>query len=408
MKRNLLSIAAIPLIIGGLSTTLSAEGTNILNDMKYSGQILTRYESADKEGGADAASAFTTRTRLAVEAGLLGVDGLSTKVGVTTVNNFGYTDYNSKNPVNTKYDLILDPQKAMLSEAFLSYKSGKTAVAAGRSHINLDDQRFIGTVGWRQLERAYDTLNVVNTSVENLTFLGAYVYGYEGVSAAPTTDTSSVLLNANYKATDSLTVSAFGYLLADVHDTYGVRLTGKTAMSGTKFSYAASYAMQTTASLDYSDASNADIDASYLDIALNANINGLILGAEYESLGQANGSSTKGFTTPLATLHKFQGFADEFLGQSAASNNAGLIDTSIKAGYAAKGFGKALVFYHNFSSENGSLDLGSEIDALYVNKIPGVNGLKGLLKVAMYSAGEATSGHTNDNTKFWAQLDYKF
>lgn len=407
MKKLLQSMAAVPLVIGGFSVGANAaEGLNILSDTKFSGEIRPRYETADKEGGADSANAMTARTRLAVQANLLEIDGLTAKVGVTSVNNFGYTNYA---PADTKYDTILDAQQAMLSEGFVSYKADKTTLLAGRSFINLDDQRFIGTVGWRQMERAYDTVTVINNSVENLTLLGSWIYGYQGVNSNPTTDTASAVINVNYKVNDALVVSGFGYLLADIHDTYGVRLSGMIPLEGVKLDYAASYAMQSKASLDYSDASNADIDATYYDVALGANMNGVIVGAEYEVLGQANGSSTKGFTTPLATLHKFQGFADEFLGQTGGSNNNGLIDMNVKAGYASKDFGKALIFYHNFTAKTGTAtDLGSEIDALYANNVPGVNNLSFLLKAAAYTAGETGSGHTADNTKYWAQLDYQF
>lgn len=403
----MLSMVAAPLMVGSMASVASAaDGFNIFSDAKFSGEIRPRYENADKKGGADSASAYTARTRLAVEAGLLEVDGLKAKVGVTSVNNFGYTDYA---PENGAYDLILDPQQAIVSEAYISYTAADTTLLAGRSFVNLDDQRFIGTVGWRQMERSYDTATVVNKSIEGLTLLGSWVYGYQGVNSNPTTDTGSVFLNVNYKASDALVLSGFGYLLADVHDTYGVRVSGKAAMDSVKLSYAASYAMQSKASLDYNSAANAEIDATYYDAALAANISGIIVGAEYEVLGQANGSSAKGFTTPLATLHKFQGFADEFLVQTAGSNNNGLMDASLKAGYVSKGFGKLLGFYHSFSAETGSAtDLGSEFDALYANGIPGVNGLKGLVKAAFYQAGETGSGHTADNTKFWVQLDYKF
>ena len=408
MKRLLLSMATVPLLVGGLSVSASAqEGFNLLSDAKFSGQIRPRFEYANvKENSKDAASAFTARVRLAVEANLLEVDGLSAKIGLTSVNNFGYTDYA---PVDITYETILDPQQAIVSEAYVSYKVADTTLLAGRSHVNLDDQRFIGTVGWRQMERAYDTVTVINSSVKDLTLIGAYVYGYQGVNANPTADTASVLLNANYKANEALVVSGFAYMLADIHDTFGVRLSGKLPLEGIKLDYAASYAMQSDASLDYSSASNANIEASYYDLALNANISGVILGAEYEVLGKADGSSINGFTTPLATLHKFQGFADEFLGQTASANKNGLIDMSAKIGYADKTLGKALLIYHDFSAETGSAtDLGSEIDALYTNKVPGVNNLGLLLKAAYYQAGETGLTHQNDNAKFWAQLDYKF
>ena len=44
---------------------------------------------------------------------------------------------------------------------------------------------------------------------------------------------------------------------------------------------------------------------------------------------------------------------------------------------------------------------------VYVNKIPGVKNLKGLVKYASYSAGKAT-GYTTDKQVAWLMLDYKF
>ena len=424
MKKITMSAVALIAILGSMSSLSAADvqsGINILNDAKFSGEIRPRYEYAEKsDNTADAANAITARVRLAVASdSLFEVDGLGAKVGITTVNNFGYTDYFDGATQGANYELILDPQQAMLSEGYLSYKAFDTTLLAGRSFVNLDDQRFIGTVGWRQMERAYDTVTIINKSLEGLTVLGSWVYGYQGVAKAPTVDTGSLLVNVNYKASDALVISGFSYLLANIHDTYGLRVSGKAPVSdGIKLNYAASYAMQADNTLTYgNNAPTNKIDASYYDLALGANMSGFIIGGEYEVLGKAADATTNadGFTTPLATLHKFQGFADEFLAQTDAnpgnggSNINGLIDMSLKAGYKAKGFGKALAIYHKFNAETGTYsDLGSEVDALYANKIPGVKNLKGLLKVAYFMGGEANSGHDKDKTVAWAQLDYKF
>ena len=66
--------------------------------------------------------------------------------------------------------------------------------------------------------------------------------------------------------------------------------------------------------------------------------------------------------------------------------------------------------YHDFTADvtmGGQDDLGSEIDVVYVNKVPGVNNLKGLVKYASYSAGNV-AGYTNDKQVAWLMLDYKF
>ncbi|WP_416768782.1 hypothetical protein ACM66T_03690 [Sulfurimonas sp. ST-25] len=404
MKKWMMSLAAVPVIVGSMNVAVSAaEEIVLLDGLKVSGEIRPRYEMADvKDNGLDTANAFTARTRLAVEGTLLGLEGLTAKVGMTSVNNFGYNDYA---PQNGTYDLILDPQQAILTEGYLAYTAADTTLLAGRSFVNLDDQRFVGTVGWRQMERAYDTVTLSNGSIEGLSLMASWIYGYQGVNANPTTDTGSLLLHATYSAGKALSVTGFGYMLADIHDTYGLRVSGDIALDGVTLNYAASYAKQSDASLTYALDDAPEIDAAYYDIALGANISGLIVGAEYEVLGDAESNSTKGFTTPLATLHKFQGWADVFLGRTAGSNNDGLADLSGKLGFAAPGVGKVLGVYHKFDALSGAnKDLGSEFDVLYANKVPGVKDLAFLAKAAFYSKGDTG----NDVTKVWAQLDYKF
>ncbi len=85
------------------------------------------------------------------------------------------------------------------------------------------------------------------------------------------------------------------------------------------------------------------------------------LRAGYEQLG---GDGSIGFSTPLATLHKFQGFADVFLTTPAG----GIEDIYGTAQFDWKDglFGATYtVFatYHDFKAERGGADLGKEGDA---------------------------------------------
>jgi hypothetical protein len=415
MKKITMSAVALTAIMGSFSSVSAADGINILDDLKLDAQIRPRYEMVDD--GKDAtenANAITARTKLKVTGKLFDVDGLTASVGIISVNNFGSHTYNAKDG-NTYYDgndeyaVVLDPQKAMISNAELNYKVADTLLHAGRGQVNLDNQRFIGTVGWRQLERSYDTVFAANNSVKNLSLLAAWVYGYQGVNAGDTEDTNSVLLHAAYKVNDMLTVTAYDYMLASIHDTYGLALTGKIKLDAVKLDYRAEYAMQSDATMEIHD-DEGKADASYYNLDLGANISGILVGANYEFLSGTDGDETA-FTTPLATGHKFNGWADMFL----TTPTGGLIDMNVRLGYKAKGFGKLLAVYHDFSADTSmnsvdggtTDDLGTEIDVVYANKIPGVKGLSGLLKYASYSKG-AVDGHTNDVSKFWAQLDYKF
>ncbi len=417
MKKLLLSMAAVPLVIGGLSVSASAnDGINILDNMKLKGEIRPRYENVDDGSAATAdANAYTVRTKLSVTADLLGVDGLTATIGGISVNNLGSHEYNWDNSGQytdgTKpYSKVVDPQAAMISNAAIDYTANDTTLHVGRSQINLDNQRFIGTVGWRQLERSYDSAYVTNSSIKNLSVMAAWVYGSAGVGGTTTTDTNSVLLHAAYKVIPELKVTAYDYMIAGLGDTYGIALTGKAKLDMAKLSYRAEYAVQKDASMGIHAGPKAKADASYYNLDLGANVSGILAGVNYEFLSGSTGSDGKtNFNPALGTNHKFNGWADKFfVGNSGPLG--GLKDFNVRLGYTAKGFGKLLAVYHDFTTDKnmgGLDDLGSEFDALYTNKIPGVNNLTGLLKYADYSKG-TVAGYTTDVQKIWVGLDYKF
>jgi hypothetical protein len=424
MKKITMSAVALTAIMGSFNSVSAADGINILDDLTVDAQIRPRYEMVDDgKNTTENANAITARTKLKVTGNLLDVDGLTASIGIISVNNFGSHQYNWKdNSGNfvtdyrdgTKlYSVVQDPQKAMISNAELNYKVGDTLLHAGRGQVNLDNQRFIGTVGWRQLERSYDTVFIANNSIKNLSVLAAWVYGFEGVGDAPTADTNSVLLHAAYTVMPELKVTAYDYMLANIHDTYGLALTGKVKLDTVKLDYRAEYAQQSDATMEIhtQTPTTGKADASYYNLDVGANVNGILAGINYEFLSGTDNNNDTAFSTPLATGHKFNGWADMFL----KTPEGGLVDANVRLGYKAKGFGKLLAVYHDFTADknmqdangNATDDLGSEIDVLYTNKIPGVNGLSGLLKYASYSKG-AVDGYTNDVSKFWAQLDYKF
>ncbi len=406
MKKVMVSAVLAPLFMGSAFSAGAAEGINVFDDVTFNGEIRPRYEYADvKDDGVDAGQALTARTSLGFNAKLFGVDGLSGYAELTAVSHIGLDKYA---PDTAGYETILDPGMSRVSQAYLDYKRCNTLLRFGRQMVNLDDQRFVGAVGWRQMPQTFEAATVVDQSVENLTLTGAYVWNRLGITnlASHTHETSSVLLNAKYKVAEPLTITAFGYLIGSVHNTYGLRLTGNLPVEGMTLAYDASYAKQDKASLktDSSD-DPAEIDASYYNIALNGAYEGVLFGAGYEVLGKAEDGSAKGFTAPLGTLHKFQGWADVYLLRTAGSNNEGLTDLNLMLGYAAKGFGKAQAIYHKFDAETGAADdLGSELDLLYATALPGLNNVKALVKAALFSKGDSGS----DVEKYWVQLDYRF
>ena len=117
------------------------------------------------------------------------------------------------------------------------------------------------------------------------------------------------------------------------------------------------------------------------------------------------GAGGRGFATPLATLHAFQGWADVFLNTPAAGvrdSSLGLKDAGVGLIDGAKPASWA-VFYHDFDSDNGDLSYGSEFDAVF--RVP-INGW-----LTFEAKGAVFSGSDNgpaDRTKFWVALETRF
>lgn len=415
MKKITLSAVAVLSLASGFTSTLSADEFTLFSNSKFNGEVKARYENVDDQSNTvQQANAYTVRTTLGLETTLLGVDGLTMKVDGTTVQTIGGTKYNDLSPTKfTNYDVVADPEQTRFTQGYLQYKYGATTAKVGRQLVNLDGQRFIGSVDWRQMPQSLDAVSITNTSIPGLNLYGAYVYSYETIFNERTYDSKSVILNGSYKVNDMLKVTAYDYMLslergAFAADTYGLSLMGNIPAGPLKVSYHGEYAKQTDATFATTTTNiKTQNDASYYNIEATASMMGISLGAGQELLSGTSGSDGKTkFQTPLATLHKFNGWADKFL----ATPQGGLIDTSATLGYTAAGLGKAMVVYHDFETDkamSGKSDLGAEWDMLYTNAVPGVKGLNGLVKAAFYDAGDV-AGYTKDKNVFWLELDYKF
>ena len=284
--------------------------------------------------------------------------------------------------------------------------------------------------------QTYD-LAAVAYGIDDFSIIGAYVFGVNTIGddgydygqgmtlAAPGSGgTTSVIVNASYKIMDPIKVTGYAYLLGSITDTYGLAATGKIAAGdSTKINYRAEVAMQTGSTLEHAQLQpkTEGMDSMYMNLDVGANISGFLVGLNYEVLGGQDKDDTVGtaqFITPLATKHKFNGWADVFLN----TPGTGLADLNVRGGYKFDTAGKIIAVYHMFGAAadgNGGMKdpakdikagdaYGSEFDIAYSSKIPGVTGLKGLLKGAMYMGDDATNTGARDKTMVWAQLDYKF
>jgi hypothetical protein len=364
-----------------------------------------RFEDVDQDPMAEEAEALTLRARLGFET------GKAWETALLVEGEFVWpltSDYNSTTNGNTAYPVVADPESYEVNRLQLVNTTlPQTTITLGRQRILLDDQRFVGNVGWRQNEQTFDALRVVNKSIANLTFDVTYldqvnrVFGKDSPQGRYEGD--SFLGNVSYQFPIGK-LTGFGYWLEfdpipgvaaavrDSSETYGVRFAGERPLSKLKLAYAASYAKQE----QYSD-NPLNFDNDYYLLELTGTYRQYYVGLGLEVLG---GNGVKGFTTPLATLHKFQGWADKFL----TTPVDGVDDKYLNAGFTLKGVGPLDTLgmqasYHDYQAERTSQDYGSEIDVQLQAKW---KRFTGLLKYADYT----TDGLFTDTNKFWVQVEY--
>ncbi len=360
-----------------------------------------RYEGVEQDGFANEADALTYRIRAGFETGAL--NNTKLLVEFDHIDDL-VDDYNSTINGKGAYPVVADPQTTELNRFQLTNTSlPDTTVTLGRQRIILDDSRFVGNVGWRQNEQTFDALRVTNTGFGDLKIDAAYVnqanriFGDDSPAGRWTGD--SYLFNVSHP-TPIGSLTGFAYLIdadeagAASSQTFGARLKGGTPVGPGKLKYTFSLAQQS----DYGS-SNLDYEADYYLIDAAYVVDKIKFGGGYEVLG---GDDARGFQTPFATLHKFQGFADKFLVTPAT----GIEDLYVSAGYTPGDLGpfakvKFGITYHDFSAESSSGDYGSEVDFVAGAKW---NVLAFTLKYADYSA----DGFSTDTQKLWFQVDYAF
>jgi len=408
VKKGLISLLALsacltPNIAFAQDPVVSLE--EAIKASKVLASLRLRAEGADFDNGTNSAEAVTYRIRAGFETG----EFSKTKILVEFdhVEDVGGR-FNDTINGNTGFAVIADPSVTELNRFQLTNTGiPDTKLTVGRQRIILDDARFVGNVGWRQNEQTYDAVRATNTSIKNLKIDVSYIdqvnriFGDEAPSGRFESD--SWLLNASYKLPlESADVKLTGYAyLLDLSnaglssDTIGAQLTAKKGPLGV----VARYATQSDGGDNPTDytADHYFIEGSYKNKGFN-------LAAGYEVLG-ADDDSNGRFTTPLATLHKFNGFADVFLGTPVA----GLEDFYVKAGYKTGAVGplpfiNMFAVYHDYSSDEGDINLGDEINAVIATKIAKKVGL--LFKFADYSQGDA--GTPFGRSRYSLQLDYNF
>lgn len=355
-----------------------------------------RYEGVQQDNLLKDASALTLRSRLnftsASYKGFSGVIEFEDSRQVAGVDS--YNDTVGNNPL---YSVIADPQTTELDQAFVKYHSDKFTAKLGRQVIALDNQRFVGHVGWRQDRQTFDALTFNANVAANLKASYSYINKRNRIFAQDKDlHSNDHLLNLSYQ-TGFGTLNGYSYLLEvdegidNSLDTYGINFKGKRD----KFAYYAEFATQ------QSQTNTTDYSATYIAIEGAYSFETITAKLGVEQLGSDN--AMYGFSTPLATLHKFNGWADQFL----ATPNEGLVDLYAAISGNILG-GKWTFAYHDYSADEATQsvdDLGNEINAVYSKKF--AKNYTAGIKYAMYSAGDAGAGKV-DTDKIWLWIAAKF
>jgi len=356
-------MAAVPGSMALAQDDWTTQFADAFKDGEFDVAFRYRYEFVDAAIFGKDANASTLRTRLVFKSAEF--KNVFLTLNMDDIHPIVVDDYNSTRNNKTQYPVVPDPKGTDLNLASLTWTGLEDGeLILGRQRIKRANDRFVGNVGWRQNEQTYDALAFKYSPLEKLDLFYSYVdrvkrvFGPEAGTPTEAFSSNTNLLDAAYTFSPAIKLFGYVYLMefknsaANSNQTIGIRATGDYRFgNGPNLNYQAELATQQ----DYKN-SPFNYDANYMHLAGTANWErfGFTLG--YEVL-EGNGTFGNSFKTPLATLHKFNGWADQFL----VTPDAGLEDLYI-AGSAKFLQGDWQLIFHQFSANTGSADWGDELD----------------------------------------------
>lgn len=414
LKRLFLS-ASVLTLFAAPAWAGDGSAADLLLDGKVFGEVRYRYESVEQAGLAnDTGIASTVRGNLGFETGTW--QNLKGLVEFQTLRHMADDDFNDTTNGKATYPIISDPENNEINQAWMAWSGiPKTTLKIGRQIVNLDNQRFIGSVNWRQNDQSFDAAAAIFTPIEKLSLMYGFVWNVNRIvgehHATPDYTGDTHVLHAEYAHADWLKVAGYNYRIevdeaaAASNNTLGVQLTGKGPISGDwKFQYLAEYARQS----DYKNNTN-DYSERYFHLTPTILWKNVTLQAGFESLG-GEGAATRVFQTPLATLHAFNGWADKFL----ATPANGLEDAYLRFGYKLDGLHQWVngtmfdTVYHDFNAEQTSADYGKEWNFQLAKTFKTEGFVTKDITVTAKYADYNTDTLFTDTEKFWLMVGTKF
>ncbi len=379
-------LAGAALALGALAASAEENQWQTAIDLRY------RVELVDVENQANDATASTVRLRF----GLVSPDWSGWTIGAMAHANRAVLRERFNSTANGKmqFPVVADPDDESLSQAWVRYRAGERfRTTLGRQRIIEDNHRFIGNVGFRQLEQTFDAVTLDWKPAPgwqvNLNYLDKAhrVFGRDNPNPLLARADLDAWMGTLTHSLGNATIALYAHRLdfddrPASHRNLGIRVTGSLAHG---FGYRAEFARQQgLRELSEVAAQN------YLHLRLNQDRDNWHWFAGHERLA---GDRLYAFQTPLATLHAHNGWTDQFL----TTPVAGLIDTHIAAG-STFGAWTGLVKIHNFRSDAGSRRYGNEYGVMATRPLPA--GLSVEAKLAHFDGREGMAGVT----KLWLTL----
>ena len=371
--------------------------------------LRLRHEFVDQDGLPQDAHATTLRARVGLR--LVPAKGFSLVLegeAIAALDNDLYND--TVNGV-TGRPVVADPPGAVLNQAYVRWqgKPGITATA-GRQTVGYDNQRWVGSVGFRQNDQTLDALQVTIEPTAGQPFTASYAHAWrvnrvfgpdspQGIWR----DTRIHLARLGVRPAKDHQLTAYAYGLdlpsapALSSRTIGVRASGAHDLKGgLRGLYAIEHARQSPRGDNPATASH-----GYWLIEPGVSLGTTSLRIGYERLA---GDGRTALQTPLATLHAFNGWADKFLTTPPDGLRDIYVDVAHGIAPTASVLGGAAfrLVYHDYRATRGDRAYGREWNARI--SYPIMPWLGGTLTAARYEA----RGFATDTTKLWAQLDARF
>ncbi len=357
-----------------------------------------RFETVDQAGFSANAMASTLKSRIGFRSLELGNAGFFLEFD--DVSYLGDDEFNNTRNGKSELPLVADPDGSHVNQAYVDFRNDRGHVRLGRQRINLGEQRFVGGVAWRQNEQTMDALTVVSEAFPGVDLHYSYVLGVSRIfgpeNGIPSDyyDSNSHLLHADIDLAIGGTLSLY-YHAIDLENaaalsnrTLGARFARILQGERWNFPLHLEYARQH----DHGD-NPIPYEAGHLLLEAGVDTGEFRLLAGHAAFDGELGKPGMMFRTPLATLHKFQGWTDRFL----TIPGPGVEDTYL----TLTGRGLTLS-WHDFRASAGSARYGREWDVSWRYVINDNYSL--LLKYATYDP----ETHASDVDKAWVQFTASF